>query len=71
VHGTAGFSPPKASPFVRAILDSLRRSLAKPTNKKAPMTIEILQRMARDADRSGTLSDLRLVTAFLLAFAGF
>ena len=71
VHCTAGFSSPMASPLVRAILDSLRRSLAKPTNKKAPMIIEILQRMARDTDKSCTLSDLRLVTACLLAFAGF
>ena len=71
VHCTAGISSPTSSPFVRAILDSLRRLLAKPVSKKAPMKVDILQKMVKDAELSGTLSDLRLVTACLLSFAGF
>ena len=39
--------------------------------KKEPITLEILDAMVHDANKSGSLSDLRLVTACLLSFAGF
>ncbi|XP_065916352.1 integrase/recombinase xerD homolog isoform X1 [Dysidea avara] len=71
VHSTAGLVSPSASPFVKAILEGLQRSLAKPVVKKAPMTVAMLQRMVEDAKMSGTLTDLRLTTACLLSFAGF
>ena len=58
VHTTAGLSSPLASPFVKATLEGLRRMLAKPTTKKVPMTVEILEHMVEDAELSGTLSDL-------------
>ena len=45
--------------------------LAKPVCKKAPVTVEMLERIVMDAKQSGTLSDLRLSTACLIAFAGF
>ena len=71
VHSTAGLASPSSSPFVKAILEGLQRSLAKPVVKKAPLTVEMLQRMVEDAKISGTLADLRLTTACLLSFAGF
>ena len=67
VHSTAGL----VSPFVKAILEGLQRSLAKPVIKKAPWIVEMLQRMVEGAKISGTLADLRLTTACLLSFAGF
>ena len=45
--------------------------LAKPVCKKAPATVEMLERMVVDAKLSGTLADLQLSTACLIAFAGF
>ena len=71
VHSTAGLSSPTVSPFVKATLEGLQRLLAKPTVKKAPVTPVMLEEMVRDARKSQTLSDLRLVTACLLAYAGF
>ena len=71
VHSTAGLLSPTTSPFVRATLDGLQRLLAKPAVKKAPVTPAMLDRMVKDAEKSHSLTDLRLVTACLLAYAGF
>ena len=71
VHSTAGLLSPTVSPFVKAMLEGLQRLLAKPTVKKAPVTPAKLEEMVRDARKNQTLSDLRLVTAYLLAYAGF
>ena len=71
VHSTAGLSFPTVSPFVKATLEGLQRLLAKLTVKKAPVTPVMLEEMVRDTRKSQTLSDLRLVTACLLAYAGF
>ena len=60
-------SSPTVSPFVKATLEGLQRLLAKPTVKKALVTPVMLEEMVRDARKSQTLSDLRLVTACLLA----
>lgn len=45
-------------------------SLAKPVVKE-PITLEMLRAMVDDVDKSGSLSDLRLVTVCLLSFAAF
>jgi len=71
MHSTVGLPPPTASTFVKANLEGLQRLLAKPTVKKAPITPVMLDEMLKDASRSRSLSDLRLTTACLLAYAGF
>ena len=71
VHSIAGLLSPTVSPFVKATLEGLQRSLAKPVIKKDPLTVEMLERVVEDARLSGTLSDLRLATAYLLSFVGF
>ena len=72
VHSTAGIvSPTTTSQFVKATLEGLQRLLARPAVKKAPVTPAMLKEMVKDATKSNSLSDLRLVTACLLAFAGF
>ena len=71
VHSTAGLAPPPSHPFVKATLEGLQRSLAKPEVKKEPVTLVMLEAMVDDASKSGSLSDLHLVTACLLSFAGF
>ena len=71
VHSTAGLASPSLHPFAKATLEGLQRSLAKPVVKKEPITLEMLEAMVDDANKSCSLSDLRLVTACLLSFAGF
>ena len=71
VHTSAGLSSPSCDPFVKATLEGLQRSLAKPTVKKEPVTVDMLKAIVKDADKSGPLTDLRLATACLLAFSGF
>ena len=71
VHSTAGLASPMDSPFLKATLEGLQRLLAKPVAKKHPITPTMLNEMVKDADKSHSLSDLRLVTACLLAYAGF
>ena len=56
---------------MKATLEGLQRSLAKPVVKKEPITFEMLEAMVDDANKSCSLSNLRLVTACLLSFAGF
>ena len=71
VHSTAGLSSPSSHPFVKATLEGLQHSLAKPVVKKGPITLKMLEAVFDDANESGSLSDLLLVTACLLSFAGF
>ena len=70
-HSLAGLPSPTETALVQTTLKGLHRLLAKPTQKKEPITVEILQAMVWDVDSNGTLTNVRLATACLLAFAGF
>ena len=59
------------SPIVKAKLAGLQRQLAKPTTKKEPVTIEMLKRMAENAECPPTLAESRLLAMSFLAFAAF
>ena len=67
IHTTAGLPTITVNPFVKATLEGLQRMLAKVVVKKEPMTVEMLEAIVRDAEKSGRLTDLRLATACLLA----
>lgn len=71
IHSSAGLISPMSDPFARATLEGLQRTLAKPVVKKEPISIEMLGAIVQDAEKSGSLSDLRLATACLLSFSGF
>ena len=43
VHSSAGLLPITKDPFVKATLEGLQRTLAKPVIKKEPITTEILE----------------------------
>jgi len=47
-----GLVPISAHPFVKAILESLQKTLAKPVVKKEPMKVEILKAIVKDAEGS-------------------
>ena len=70
-HELAGHSSISKSPIVSATLKGLQRSLAKPTVKKEPVTPEMLHRMVNSMDSKPKLSQVRLVTVALIAYAAF
>jgi len=71
MYSTAGLVSPVSSPLVKATLQGLQRMLAKPVCKKTPVTVKMLEQMVADAKQSGSLADMCLTTACLIAFAGF
>ena len=71
VHSLAGLDSPTDKPFVQATLQGIRRIWCKPVHKRKPMTAEMLADMVHDTNRQPSLSNLRLTTFSLLAFAGF
>ncbi len=44
-------SSPTADPLVRVTLEGLKRMCAKPVQKKAPFTIEMLQAIVQDTKK--------------------
>ena len=71
IHSLAGIRSPTSSPFVRNTLEGMKRVLATPVEKKAPISIELIRAIVDDADHNDSLANIRLATACLLAFAGF
>ena len=71
VHALAGLVSPTADPLVRATLEGLKRACAKPVQKKAPFSTEMLQAIVQDVRKNNRLADIRLAAVCLLAFAGF
>ena len=59
------------SPIVRSVVAGLKRALAKPKVRKAPVSIEMLKEMADDVHDPITLTESRLLSMCLLAFASF
>ena len=71
VHSLAVVEPPSSSPFVRATLEGVQRMLARPDQKKEPITSEILAKLVADTNRDSSLANLSLKSACLLAYVGF
>ena len=71
VHSISGLASPAIHSLVKNTLAGLQRSSAKPVVKKKPMTIGMIEAVVRDAELSGSLSDLRLATACVLGYAAF
>ena len=71
VHTLAGVPSPAVIPFIKTTLESIQRMLAKPVHKKEPVTRKMLAELVVDTNRQSTLTNIRLLTACLLAFAGF
>ena len=71
VHSLAGVPSPAAIPFVKTTLEGIQQMQAKLVHKKEPGTREMLVELVADINRQSTLTNIQLVTACLLAFAGF
>ena len=70
VHNLAELESPTQSPLVQTTLEGLRRLLARPLQKKSPVSLDILTDLVEDSCKQPTLSNVRLAAACLLAFSG-
>ena len=71
VHSLAGLESPTQFSLVQTTLEGVRRLLAKPVQKKSPVSVDILADLVEDCCNHPTLSNVRLAVACLLAFSGF
>ena len=71
MHNLAGLESPTQSPLVQTTLEGLRRLLARPVQKKSPVSVDILVDLVEDSFKHPTLSNLCLAAAYMLAFSGF
>ena len=71
MHRVAGLPPVGESPLVQETAQGLRRLLAKPKQRKEPITPEMLKLMVESVGLTPSLTEVRLLAVCLLAFAGF
>ena len=68
-HKLTGYKDPLKALLVRAVYDSAKRILSKPTTKKEPITPYHLKKLARKfGHNSATLTDLRLLSTCTFGF---
>ena len=67
----AWVEPISHNPLIRTINDGFQRKLAKPRKKKEPATAELLAHIVSAMKTPPTLSDVRLTSICLLAYAAF
>lgn len=70
-HQTAGVPSPTESAFVKLLVQGLQRKLTKPTVKKLPVTVAMLEAIVDNTEQSGSLADLYLATACIIGYAAF
>lgn len=70
-HNLVGFPSPTDSVIVKNVHEGAKRRLAVPTNKKDPITPEILEQFYKSTFQEDNLFSQRLICACLLAFSGF
>ena len=71
VYSIAGVISATPDPLVQNTMEGLKRILAKPVQKKAPFSVEMLQVIVQDTKKDNSLANIRLAAVCLLAFAGF
>ena len=68
-HNILGFRVPFKSPLLIALSSAVKHTLSKPVCKKEPMASQKLAELF--GGKNASLLDLRLLTMFLVGFAGF
>ena len=71
LHEVPGLEPAGSAPVVQATLSGLRRVMAKPKTRKEPITEDMLKAMVESVGPDPSLTEVRLLTMCLIAFAGF
>lgn len=70
-HELFDFKSPTDSKLVINILDAAKRRLAKPVQKKEPITCELLSKMFHSLYIPGNVKNQRTICACLLGYSGF
>ena len=74
IHKLAQLPNPTDSPLIATILEGAKRIVARPTQRKEPLTVEHIRKLyAQMSSTNGEISlmDRRLLTYVLVSFAGF
>ncbi|ESO93409.1 hypothetical protein LOTGIDRAFT_161981 [Lottia gigantea] len=71
IHDLASLHSPTDDKLVINILESAKRKLSKPVQKKSPVTVELLDMIYEKLTECPNLYNLRTICCLLLAFAGF
>lgn len=70
-HELFGMASPTDSTVVINVLEAAKRILARPKNKKLPITVDILSAMYDKLFQKDNIKSQRIIAASLLGFAGF
>ena len=74
IHKLAQLPNPTDSPLIATILEGAKRMVARPTERKEPLTVEHIRKLIdymKDGNDRLSLMDRRLITYVLVSFAGF
>ena len=71
VQQLAGVEPVSRNPLIKVIHEGFKRSLAHPRKRKEPVTPQMLKELVASFSSPPSLSDLRLGSICLLAYAAF
>ena len=69
IHQIAGYPTVTNFSFVRMILEGLQRRLARPKVRKEPVTKDMIYALVDNLGETPSLTDIRLISACLLAFS--
>ena len=70
VHKKSSFQEPSDYPVVKQVVDAARRILARPAERKEPLSSVVVQKVISRLEK-GNLGDLQLAALFSLGFFGF
>lgn len=70
-HYIVGYNSPTDNQFIKNIMEGAKRILAKPVQKKEPITVENSRCMYQKLFENNNLYNQRIICMVLLAFAGF
>ena len=71
VQRLAGMTPVSENQLIKSIQEGFQRALAKPRRKKEPVTTEMLRKLVASMGPNPSLSEARLASLCLLAYAAF
>ena len=71
IHGLAGFQKVSFHCLVQSVMGASKRILAKPKNRKEPITPEMLQQLVESVKDKSCVASCRTLALCLIGFAGF
>ena len=71
IHDLLDLDTPTNSNLVKNVMEASKRKLAKPVNKKEPITVDMLEKVFDTLYSENNLKNQRIICTCLIAFAGF